>query len=235
MELSTMLLAEFIGTAALIFIGTSTNCANGLRKSSAKGSGWVFIALGWGFAVLIGATIAGPISGGHLNPAVSLAFFINDPEFTFTYFVSFTLVQILGAMLGAYLTMILYGDHFKDEENGDAVGYFSTIPTYRNIKRNYFSEIMGTFLLVLAILMTTITTGVSSLTVPFVVVGIGIAIGNVTGYAINPARDLGPRLAYLFLFKHKNKGKADFGYAHVAFFGPLIGSGLAATVFSLFN
>lgn len=235
MELSSMLLAEFIGTAALIFIGTSTNCANGLRKSAAIGSGWVFIAFGWGLAVLIGATIAGPISGGHLNPAVSLAFYLTDPNFTFVYFISFMIVQILGAILGAYLTMILYKDHFDDEENGDAIGYFSTGPTYRNTLRNYYSEIIGTMILVLTILMTTITTSVSTLTVPLIVVGIGIAIGNVTGYAINPARDLGPRIAYKMLFKHKSKGSADFKYAHVPFIGPLVGSAIAVVIFSMFN
>ncbi len=224
-----LFLAEFIGTAILLFLGTSTSAAVSLKKSPAYGSGWVFIAFGWGFAVMAGALITIPISGGHLNPAVSLAFLLNGTLTLQTFFV-YVVAQVLGAFVGAFLTYQVYYDYFKLEDNDALVTIFATLPTVKNIKRNYLSEILGTFILVIFILGTTLYTDLPPIFVPLVVVSIGISIGNITGYAINPARDLGPRLMYrLFI----NRGEVGFWYQHVPIVGPLIGSALATLVFSL--
>ncbi|WOO87131.1 MIP/aquaporin family protein [Mollicutes bacterium LVI A0039] len=227
-----MILAEFIGTLILILIGTGTCAAVTLDKSPAKDSGWVFITLGWGFAVLAGALITIPISGGHLNPAVSLAFLLNG-SLSFGLFCGYVVAQILGAMTGSFLMYQLYYDYFKENQSGELVGIFATGPTIKNIPRNYLSEIVGTFLLVLFILGTTLYTDLAPIFVPLVVVAIGIALGNITGYAINPARDLGPRLTYALFVKHPKKGPANFWYQHVPVFGPLIGSALAVLLFTI--
>ncbi len=227
-----MILAEFVGTFVLVLLGTGTCAAVTLEKSPAKDSGWVFIALGWGFAVLAGAVISIPISGGHLNPAVSLAFLLTG-DLSFGLFVGYVVAQILGAILGSFLTYQLYYDYFKQNQDGDLVGIFATGPTIANTGRNYLSEITGTGLLVLFILGTTLYTDLAPVFVPMVVMGIGIALGNITGYAINPARDLGPRITYALFVKHPNKGSANFGYQHVPFFGPLIGSAIAVLIFTI--
>lgn len=227
-----MVFAEFVGTFVLVLLGTSTCAAVSLDKSPAKDDGWVFITLGWGFAVLAGALISIPISGGHLNPAVSLAFLLTG-GLSFGLFIGYVIAQILGAILGAFLTYQLYYDYFQQNQDGDLVGIFATGPTVKNTARNYLSEITGTFILVIFILGTTLYTDLAPVFVPLVVVAIGIALGNLTGYAINPARDFGPRLMYHFFVKHPNKGSSNFGYQHVPFFGPLIGSTIAVLIFTL--
>ncbi len=227
-----MIFAEFIGTFVLILLGTGTCAAVTLDKSAAKDSGWLFIAFGWGLAVMAGALITIPISGGHLNPAVSFAFLLTG-DLSFGLFVGYVVAQILGAMLGAFLTYQLYYDHFQQNESGDLVGIFATGPTIANTPRKYLSEIVGTMLLVLFILGTTLYTDLAPIFVPMVVVAIGIAVGNITGYAINPARDLGPRLVYALFVKHPRKGSANFGYQHVPIFGPLIGSAIAVLIFTI--
>lgn len=227
-----MIFAEFVGTFVLILLGSGTCAAATLDKSAAKGDGWVFITLGWGFAVMAGALISIPISGGHLNPAVSFAFLLMG-DISFGLFIGFVIAQILGAMLGAFVMYQLYYDYFKENEEGDLVGIFATGPTIKNTLRNYLSEIMGTFILVIFILGTTMYTDLAPVFVPLVVVAIGIALGNLTGYAINPARDLGPRIVYALCVKHPKKGSANFGYAHVPFFGPFIGGALAVVIFIL--
>ncbi len=224
--------AELIGTAILVFLGTSTSAAVTLKKSAAEGSGWVFIALGWGFAVMAGAVISIPISGGHLNPAVSFAFFLQG-DLTLSVFLMYVVAQIIGALIGAFLTYQAYFDYFKTNDDGDLVTIFATLPGIKNTARNYLSEILGTFLLVLFILGTTLYTDLAPIFVPLLVVGIGISIGGLTGYAINPARDLGPRIIYALFVKVPNKGSAHFEYQHVPIIGPLVGSGLAVLVFNL--
>lgn len=227
-----MIFAEFIGTFVLILLGTGTCAAVSLDKSPAKGDGWVFITFGWGFAVLAGALISIPISGGHLNPAVSFAFLLTG-DLSVQLFIGYVIAQVLGAMLGAFVTYQLYYDYFQQNEDGDLVTIFATAPTVKNIKRNYLSEIVGTFILVLFIMGTTLYTDLAPVFVPLVVVAIGIALGNLTGYAINPARDFGPRLVYHLFVKHPNKGSSNFSYQHVPIFGPLIGSALAVLVFQV--
>ncbi|MFV0288936.1 MAG: MIP/aquaporin family protein [Mycoplasmatales bacterium] len=224
--------AEVIGTALLIFLGTSTCAANALEKSPARNSGWIFIALGWGFAVMAGALISTPISGGHLNPAVSLAFLLTG-DITIGLFVVYVIAQIIGAMLGAWLTYIIYLDYFKVQKDGNLLTVFATAPTIKNIPRNFLTETIGTFILVVLILATTLYTDLAPIFVPLVVVVIGISIGNVTGYAINPARDFGPRLIYQLCVKNKNRVDADWSYQLVPILGPLLGSALAVLVFTL--
>lgn len=227
-----MLLAEFIGTFVLILLGTGTCAAVTLEKSPAKDSGWLFIAFGWGLAVMSGALISIPISGGHLNPAVSFAFFLKG-DLSFGLFIGYVVAQILGAMLGAYTTYQLYYDYIKENKDGNLLGIFSTSPTIANTGRNYFSEIIGSFVLVLFILGTTMYTDLAPIFVPLVVVVIGIALGNLTGYAINPARDFGPRIIYTLCVKHPNKGDTGWSYAHVPIIGPLVGSAIAVLIFSI--
>ncbi len=233
-EVSTfsMVFAEYIGTLILILFGTSTCAAVSLKKSSAHNSGWVFIALGWGFAVMAGATITIPVSGGHLNPAVSLAFLLTG-DLGFGLFIAYVIAQILGAMSGAFLTYQLYYDYFKQNDDGNLVTIFATLPTVKNTPRNYLSEIVGTCVLVLFIMGTTLYQDLSPIFVPLVVVSIGISIGNITGYAINPARDFGPRLVYSLFVKHPNKGSAHWEYQHVPICGPLIGSVLGVLIFTI--
>lgn len=227
-----MLLAEFVGTFVLILIGTSTCAAVSLEKSPAKDAGWLFITFGWGLGVMAGALISIPISGGHLNPAVSLAFVLTG-DLSIGLFCGYVLAQILGAMLGAYATYQLYYDYFQQNSDGNLLGIFATSPTIANTARNYFAEIVGTFILVLFILGTTMYSDLAPIFVPLVVIAIGISIGNLTGYAINPARDFGPRLIYHFTVKHPKKVTSNFGYQHVPIFGPLIGSLIAVIIFTL--
>ncbi len=227
-----LFLAELIGTMILVFLGTSTSAAVTLKKSPAYGSGWVFIALGWGMAVMAGALVSIPISGGHLNPAVSFAFLLQGDLDIMTFFV-YVIAQVLGAMMGAFLTYQMYYDFFMAEEDGDLVGIFATGPAIKNTPRNYLSEIVGTFLLVLFILGTTMYTDLAPIFVPLMVVSIGISIGGITGYAINPARDLGPRIVYALFVNVKNKKSANFSYQHVPIIGAFIGSGIAVIIFGL--
>lgn len=226
-----MIFAEFIGTFILILFGTGTCAAATLDKSSAKDSGWVFIAFGWGFAVLAGSLITIPISGGHLNPAVSLAFLLTG-DLSFGMFIGYVLAQLIGAFCGAFLTYQLYYDYFAANESGELLSIFATSPTIKNTPRNYLSEIVGTFILVLFILGTTLYINLAPIFVPLVVVAIGISLGNLTGYAINPARDLGPRLMYALCVKHERKQDPNFGYQHIPIFGPLFGSLFAVIIFA---
>lgn len=228
----SMIFAEFIGTFLLILIGTSTCAAVTLDTSPAKDSGWLFIAFGWGLAVMAGALITIPISGGHLNPAVSFAFLL-EGDLSLGLFLGYVIAQILGAMCGAFLTYQLYYDYFKQNEDGDLVTIFATMPTVKNTGRNYLSEIVGTTILVLFILGTTLYTDLAPIFVPLIVVAIGISVGNITGYAINPARDLGPRIIYSMFVKHPQKGSAHFEYQHVPLIGPFIGSGIAVIIFTI--
>ncbi len=225
-----ILIGEIIGTAVLVLIGTSTCAAVSLKGSPANGSGWVFIALGWGFAVFAGIVVSTPFSGGHLNPAVSTAFLITG-EITYQQFFIYITGEMIGALIGATITFILYYDFFKNTTDTDAIlGTFSTIPTIKNTGLNLFSEIIGTFILVYFILMTTVQNDISALFVPVLVIAIGISLGSLTGYAINPFRDLGPRIIHA-LMPLKNKGSSHWEYSWIPIFGPLIGSGLASLLF----
>lgn len=229
-----MLLAEFFGTLLMILLGLGTSASVKLRRSPARNSGWVYITFGWGFAVMAGTMIAGSISGGHLNPAVSFAFMLRG-ELNALLFVCYSIVQILGAFFGAHLMYQLYYDYFKENHDGDLVSVFATAPTIENPARNYLSSIIGSFIIIMFILSTSRYEGLSPIFVPLVIIGVGMSLGNLVGYAFNPARDLGPRLMYHFHFRHPKKGCANLKYQHVPFFGPFIGSALAVVMFAIMH
>ncbi len=237
---------EIIGTAILILFGAGVCAAVTLRYSKARASGWIVIAFGWGFGVLAGAYTAAPLSGGHLNPAVTLGIAVDTGEWGKVWV--YLLGQMVGAMLGAVLCYLTYFAQFQAnvretgttegtaEEPLPTLGIFSTIPEIRNPVANLVTEIIATVALVLPILAFGLTTGLGEsgtlvLIVSLLVVGIGLSLGGPTGYAINPARDLGPRLVHTFL-PIPNKGGSDWGYAWIPVVGPLIGGALAGLIYN---
>jgi glycerol uptake facilitator protein len=230
---------ELIGTAILILFGAGVCAAVTLRFSKAKAAGWVVIAFGWGFGVLAGAYTAAPLSGGHLNPAVTLGIAIDTGVWSQVWV--YVLGQMAGAMTGAVLAWLVYYAQFDaNREKKTALptlGIFSTIPEVRNPVANLVTEAVATFALVLPVLAFGLTRGLGSsgtqtLIVAFLVVGIGLSLGGPTGYAINPARDLGPRLVHAVL-PIPNKGTSDWGYAWVPVVGPLVGGALGGLVYTL--
>ncbi|ELP64723.1 MIP/aquaporin family protein [Streptomyces turgidiscabies] len=228
---------EIIGTAILILFGTGVVAAVVLNHSKAKDAGWVVITFGWGFGVLAGAYTAAPLSGGHLNPAVTIGIAIGtgDWDKVPVYIAG----QMVGALLGAVLCWLVYFAQFQanaeQETAQTTLGIFSTTPAIRHPVANLVTEIIATMGLVLPILAFGLTkglgeSGTSILIVSFLVVGIGLSLGGPTGYAINPARDLGPRIAHALL-PIPNKGTSDWSYAWIPVAGPLIGGALAGIVF----
>ncbi|SDM86549.1 MIP/aquaporin family protein [Streptomyces wuyuanensis] len=258
MSSSDIFIGEIIGTAVLILLGAGVVAAVVLKRSKAQGAGWVAIAFGWGFAVMTAVYIAGPLSGAHLNPAVTLGIAITSGDW------SNVPVQmageLIGAMVGAFLAWLTYYGQFKahladpevvpppldeglvDERSapnaGPVLGIFSTGPEIRNVWQNLTTEIIGTLVLVLAVLTMGLNDSgkglgvLGGLIVALVVVSIGFSLGGPTGYAINPARDLGPRIVHALL-PMRNKGGSDWGYAWVPVVGPLIGAAIAAGIYNI--
>lgn len=231
-------LGEIIGTAILILFGAGVVAAVVLNYSKAKDAGWVVIAFGWGFGVLAGAYTAAPLSGGHLNPAVTLGIAIDTGDWDQVPI--YVAGQMVGAVLGAVLCWLTYFAQFQANAEEDkaqpTLGIFSTAPTIRNPVANLMTEIIATVGLVLPILAFGLTEGLGTsgtaiLIVAFLVVGIGLSLGGPTGYAINPARDLGPRITHALL-PIPNKGTSDWGYAWIPVVGPLIGGALSGVIFN---
>ncbi|MGA4985149.1 MIP/aquaporin family protein [Streptomyces cellulosae] len=233
-----ILVGEVIGTAILILFGAGVVAAVVLNYSKAKDAGWVVIAFGWGFGVMAGAYTAAPLSGGHLNPAVTLGIAIDTGEWDKVPV--YVAGQMVGAMLGALLCWLVYYAQFEANAEEDisqpTLGVFSTTPAIRRPVANLVTEIIATMGLVLPILAFGLTKGLGEsgtaiLIVSFLVVGIGLSLGGPTGYAINPARDLGPRIVHALL-PIPRKGTSDWGYAWVPVVGPLIGGALSGLVFN---
>ncbi len=234
----TPFVAEIIGTFLLILLGGGVVANVILEKTKSNDAGWMVITTAWGLAVYIGVVVAAPYSGAHLNPAVTLGLAVAG-KFDWTAVPSYILAQFLGAMLGSTIVWLMHKDHFDITHNKETkLGVFSTIPAIRNPLSNLFSEIVGTFVLVFVVLYFTEATIIESetiiglgslgaLPVAFLVWGIGLCLGGTTGYAINPARDLGPRFMH-FILPIKDKGPSDWGYAWVPVIGPIIGCILAA-------
>lgn len=231
---------EYLGTLVLILLGCGVVACVSLKKSKGEGAGWIVVTFAWGLAVTVGVWIAGPFTGAHLNPAVSLAL-AASAKFPWSSVLPYVASQILGAMSGAALVYIFYKDHFDTTDDATAkLGVFATIPAIENKWRNTVSELIGTFLLVLVILFlgdknnsAEIGLGtIGAIPVGLLIVVIGMALGGTTGYAINPARDLGPRLAH-FLMPIKGKGPSQWGYSWVPVVGPIAGGLLAALVYWL--
>jgi len=240
------LIYEFIGTAIMILMGGGVVANSNLELAKSKGAGWINIAFGWGFGVFLGVIVAGPHSGAHLNPAVTLAF-ATTGMFPWTSVAGYVLAQISGAFLGAVLVYFFFKNHFDATDDKELkLAIFSTMPAIKHRFHNLLAEVIGTFVLIFVILNIagpTIETGlnteakiglgsIGALPVAFLVVGIGMSLGGVTGYAINPARDLGPRIAH-FLLPIKGKRDSGWSYAPIPVVGPVIGAVLASWAFLL--
>lgn len=231
---------EIIGTAILVLMGAGACAAVNLHHSKAKASGWVVISFGWGFGVLAGAYTAGPLSGGHINPAVSVAIATTD-DGDWAKVPLYVISQLIGAILGAVLAWLAYYTQFQANADEDkkqpTLGNFSTAPEVRKPVANVVTEVIATMVLILPILAFGMTEGLGTsglqlLVVALLVVGIGLSLGGPTGYAINPARDLGPRIVHQVL-PIPNKGTSDWGYSWIPVVGPIIGALIAAGIFQL--
>ena len=236
--LFTKCIFEFIGTFILVLLGDGVVAGVTLNKTKGQGAGWVVITLAWGFAVMCGVFIAGPVSGAHLNPAVTLGLAIAG-KFAWSGVCGYIIAQMIGGFLGAVAVYIYYKDHYDATEDADTkLGTFCTAPAIRTPWRNFFCEFLGTWLLVLIILAfstagETPEIGMGSLgafPVTCLIMAIGMSLGSTTGYAINPARDLAPRLAHAVL-PIKGKRDSDWGYSWVPVCGPIVGGAVAALTF----
>jgi glycerol uptake facilitator protein len=258
---SDIFIGEIIGTAVLILLGGGVVAAVVLKRSKAQNAGWLAITFGWGFAVLTAVYMTGALSGAHINPAVTVGIAIKDNEWgnVPVYIAG----QLLGAMIGAVLVWLAYYGQFHahltdrevigepvdekaiegphDETSaqaGPVLGVFSTGPEIRNVWQNLATEIIGTTVLVLAVLTQGLNESgkglgpIGGLIVALVVVAIGLSLGGPTGYAINPARDLGPRIVHALL-PLPNKGGSDWSYSWIPIAGPLIGAAIAAGIYNV--
>lgn len=216
---------EVVGTMILIILGGGVCAGTTLKKSFAQNSGWIVITMGWGLAVAMAAYAVGRISGAHLNPALTLALAAAG-EFPWAQVPSYIAAQMLGAFLGAVVVYLHYLPHWAETEDAGAkLGVFSTGPAVPYTFANLLSEMIGTFVLVLGILAigaNKFADGLNPFIVGFLIVSIGLSLGGTTGYAINPARDLGPRIAH-FLLPIAGKGSSNWGYAWIPIVGPVLG------------
>jgi glycerol uptake facilitator protein len=229
--------AETIGTLLLVLLGDGVVANALLARSKGQNSGWIVITAGWAMGVVVAVYAVGTISGGHINPAVTFGLAVIG-QFPWSSVPGYVLAQMLGAFLGAVMVWLAYLPHWAvTEDQGAKLGVFCTIPAIRRPALNLVTEIIGTFVLVLGVLAIPSTnnlppasgfrTGFGPFLVGLLVWGIGLSLGGPTGYAINPARDLGPRLAHLVL-PIAGKGGSDLGYAWVPVIGPILGGVLAA-------
>ena len=235
--------AELIGTMLLILLGNGVVANVILKGTKGHNSGWMVITTGWALAVFVGVVIAAPYSGAHLNPAVTIALAIVG-KFAWSKVALYVMAQILGALFGASLVWLVYRDHFNSTADPDTqLAVFSTGPAIKNTRFNLLSEIVGTFVLVFVVFYFTnpelgpdkTPMGLGSLgalPVAFLVWSIGLSLGGTTGYAINPARDFGPRIAHSLL-PIKEKGSSNWRYAWIPIAGPFIGAAIAALVYLL--
>jgi glycerol uptake facilitator protein len=226
-------LGELIGTALLVLLGDGVVANVLLKGTKGNNSGWIVITLGWALAVFVGVVASSPLSDAHLNPAVSIAM-VYAGKMNASMLGSYIGGQMLGAMLGAFLVWLQYKQHFDTTEDQNMkLGVFCTGPAIRSMFWNTISEIIGTFVLVYAALNISTPSGqigsISSLPIAAIVAVIGISLGGTTGYAINPARDLGPRIMHCLL-PIPNKRDGDWSYAPVPVIGPTLGGLLAAIV-----
>lgn len=231
-------IAEFIGTAIMILLGNGVVANVVLKETKGNGGGWIVITTSWALAVFVAVIVAGPHSGAHLNPVVTLALAITE-AFEWSKVPLYILSQLAGAMTGSLLVWLFYKDHFDaTDDKGLKAAPFATGPAIANKKGNLLSEIIGTFILIFVIFYITggeigeektpIGLGsVGALPVAFLVWVIGLSLGGTTGYAINPARDLGPRIIHSII-PMKGKGTSNWSYAWVPVVGPIIGATLAA-------
>ncbi|MEC7723870.1 MAG: MIP/aquaporin family protein [Planctomycetota bacterium] len=241
------IVAEFLGTTILLLLGQGVVANVSLSKTTAAGEPkWMIITTAWGLAVFVAVFMVGAHSGAHLNPAVTLGLFLAG-KFQAALVAPYLLAQLGGAMLGSLVVYVCYLDHYRATTDEEAVrGTFCTAPAIRSLPRNLLTEAIGTFVLVLGVLLMAKPTlelagvevadyglgAIDALPVGLLVWVIGLALGGPTGYAINPARDLGPRLVFA-LVRRRAKASPDWGYAWVPVVGPALGGALAALVFAV--
>ena len=239
-------IAEFIGTFILLLLGEGVVANVNLKKTIAEGqTPWVLITSAWGFSVFVAVLITSQFSGAHLNPAVTIGLAVAE-KFSWTLVPGYLISQLLGAMMGSWICYITYIDHYKVTSDEDSVrSTFCTGPAIRNLKNNFFSEFIGTFVLVFGVLFIAIPNieidglevssfglgALEALPVGILVWVIGLSLGGTTGYAINPARDFGPRIVYQ-LIPRKNKD-ADWSYAWIPILGPFTGGVVAGFIYLL--
>ena len=248
--LFTQCVFEFLGTLVLVLLGDGVCAATTLNKSKAQGAGWIVITMGWGFAVMVGVFIAGAVSGAHLNPAVSIGCAIAG-TMAWSAVPGYIVAQMLGAFIGAVLVWLFYKDHYDITEDPAAkLGTFCTAPALEGHQiRNFFCETLATWLLIFVILVFGVDMNVPTLDadgahlhigmgelgaipVTYLIMAIGMSLGGPTGYSLNPARDLSPRLAHALL-PIKGKGGSNWGYSWVPVAGPVAGAVLAALTYIL--
>lgn len=235
--------AEFLGTLILILLGNGVVANVVLTATKGEGAGWIVVTAGWGFAVYTAVLCVGEISGAHINPAVTIGLAAAG-EFDWQYAPGFIAAQMAGGILGGMLVYLFYKSHYDLTEDPEVIrASFCSTPAVRHLPLNLFCEAVATFVLVFAVLrmtdpILTLSDGtqapiglgsVGALPVGLIVFVIGLSLGGTTGYAINPARDLGPRIAHALL-PVLNKGSNDWGYAPIPVIGPILGAVLAAAV-----
>jgi glycerol uptake facilitator protein len=239
--MTSPVLGEFLGTMIIVLLGDGVVAGVLLKRSKAEGSGWIVITAGWAFAVMAGVfvSIAGGSNDAHLNPVVTVGFAVRDASFG--KLAPYLAAQLLGAIVGAVLVWLHYLPHWKETpDSATKLACFCTAPAIRNVAANLFSEICATFVLVFVIgaifskkvSATGPAAGLGPYLVGSLVWGVGLSLGGTTGYAINPARDLGPRIAHAIL-PIAGKGGSDWSYAPIPVIGPLLGGALAGLLLRL--
>ena len=231
----TPFLGEVIGTAILILLGNGVVANVVLSGTKGEGAGWIVITWGWGMAVFVAVFSVAAFSGAHINPAVTIALAIAD-KFEWSSVPAYIAAQFLGAFIGSFLVWVFYHQHFARTEDKDLkLACFCTAPAIRSTVPNLVCEIVGTFLLVFAVLFLAVSVfglgALDALPVGLLVLAIGLSLGGTTGYAINPARDLGPRIMHAILPIAGGKRDSDWSYAWIPVVGPIIGGALAAALY----
>ncbi|WEG74231.1 MIP/aquaporin family protein [Vagococcus intermedius] len=230
---TAQIFSEFLGTLILVLLGDGVCAAVNLKKSKAEASGWIVIAMGWATAVTIAVYASSFMGPAHLNPAVTIGMAIAG-NIGWNLVVPFIIAQVLGGIVGAALVWLSYLPHWQETENQAAIlGTFATGPAIRNYTANFITEVIGTIVLVFGLLAFTqheFAAGVNPMVVGVLILAIGLSLGGSTGYAINPARDLGPRIAHQIL-PIANKGTSDWAYSWVPVIGPVVGAALAAGLY----
>ena len=239
-------IAELLGTFLLILLGNGVVANVVLKGTKASGAGWIEITTGWALAVYVGVLVAAPYSGAHINPAVTISLAIAG-LFEWSNVIPYISAQVLGAMLGSFTVWFTHKDHYDQTEDIEGIkASFCTAPAIRNFPINFVNEVVGTFVLLFAVFYIAgpeieletekvVNFGLGSLgaiPVAFVVWVIGLSLGGTTGYAINPARDFGPRIIYTLL-PIKNKRNSDWSYSWIPVIAPLVGGAIAALLFLL--
>ncbi|EFR44472.1 MIP/aquaporin family protein [Streptococcus pseudoporcinus] len=228
-------IGELLGTLVLVLLGDGVVAAVCLKKTKAEGSGWIAITLGWGLAVAVPVYMVGFLSGAHLNPAVTIALALTG-AFPWGQVLPYIVAQMLGAMLGATLVYLHYYPHWQEtKDSATILGCFSTAPAIRHTWSNFLGEAIGTAVLVMTVMSlgpNKLSSGFGPLIVGLVVMAVGFGLGGTTGYAINPARDLGPRLIHALL-PIPNKGGSDWSYAWIPVLAPILGGALGAALYQI--